>query len=158
MMLIHWKMKSMNFTITKIIHIFKKEKDCLNIHSKMVYIIYGIYLKDLNFKLIMKFLNLHKIIKIEWIKASERDRTDYISYLLETLEIVNSDQRSASATILLYLSQGIKIKKYYKIIRNYIIELFDIYYILLLLFYFILFIFTNIYIYILLFNIIKIYL
>lgn len=43
----------------------------------------------------------------EWIKATERERTDYITYLLETLEIVNSDQRSASATILLYLSQGV---------------------------------------------------
>jgi len=43
----------------------------------------------------------------EWTKATERERIDYIIYLLETLEIVNSDQRSASATILLYLSQGV---------------------------------------------------
>ncbi|ORY38727.1 N1221-domain-containing protein [Neocallimastix californiae] len=43
----------------------------------------------------------------EWLKASENERTEYISYLLETLEMINSDQRSASATILLYLSQGV---------------------------------------------------
>ncbi|ORX54162.1 N1221-domain-containing protein [Piromyces finnis] len=43
----------------------------------------------------------------EWITATDKERIDYITYLLETLEIVNSDQRSASATILLYLSQGV---------------------------------------------------